>query len=316
MAELHGSGLLRYQLSQAYWFILCPVDRPKFMVFEPFIPIVQLRPSGLLCYYEHSKGHKKKVFNSLNPPPVVTYTGYMTSKAARKVKRAIQILLAISEWKTAHHLKTGRSYKWKINFVTLTLSATQGNRSDEDLIKYVFQPFLRILRNKYGWTTYVWRVERQKNGNLHWHITGNRWINWRFLRTDWNRCQAKLGFIDQFEKKHGHRDPNSTDVHSVNHIRNLAGYLAKYMAKTEKVSQNISGKLWDCSLNIKRAKFPTLICEGLIDEAVNHSVKTLHDKILEMDFSTLIVQSNFLKGRAWSDVMKTTYRAWLESVKN
>jgi hypothetical protein len=240
----------------------------------------------------------------------------MTSKAARKVKRAIQILLAISDWKTAYNTSNGRAYKWKINFVTLTLSAAQGKRTDAELSKYLFQPFLRILRNKYGWTSYVWRVERQKNGNLHWHITGNKWINWRYLRTDWNRAQEKLGFITQFEKAHGHRDPNSTDVHSVNSIRNLAGYLAKYMAKTEKEGQIIDGKLWDCSLNIKRAKFPNMICEGLVETAVNRSVTFLHDKVIEMDFATLIIQSNLLKGRVWSDVMKTTYRAWLESVKN
>lgn len=283
---------------------------------EGFIPMVQLRPSGLVCYYDSlNSGHNpnKSHFQSSIPP---TYGGIMLSKQAKRLRRCIQILVAQAKWKTAYHVKTGKPYKWKLNFVTLTLSAAQGSRSDKDLRKYVFEPFLRILRMKYGLTTYVWRCERQLNGNLHWHITGDRWLQWRYLRTDWNRCQEKLGFITQFEKAHGHRDPNSTDIHSVNQIRNLAAYLAKYMGKQEKNATPIDGKLWDASKNLKHAKFPSMVIEGDREQAVNRSVQWLHDKLFEMDFATLVIQSNHLKGRVWSPTMKTAYREWLDSIQN
>ena len=41
-----------------------------------------------------------------------------------------------------------------------------------------------------------------------------------------------MGYIDKYEKQFGNRNPNSTDVHSVKHVKRLASYLSKYMAKT------------------------------------------------------------------------------------
>jgi hypothetical protein len=37
--------------------------------------------------------------------------------------------------------------------------------------------------------------------------------------------------MDLFFAKHGHTNPNSTDVHATKSIKNLAAYLAKYMSK-------------------------------------------------------------------------------------
>ncbi len=241
------------------------------------------------------------------------------------MRKAIQIMVASAKWKVAYIRDTGRKFKWKINFITLTLSYSQGDFTDPEIMVKCFQPMLRILREKFGVVSYVWRAERQVNGNIHYHIMTDTWCNWRYVRTYWNRCQNKLGLIDQFEKEHGHRDPNSTDIHSVKAIRNLAAYMAKYMAKgapkekklwqSDAPAENvINGKVWDCSMNLKKAKFPSLVIDGETFTAVNLSFTVFNDKILEMDFAHLCIQSDFQKGQAWSPSMKTTYRSFLNSI--
>lgn len=114
---------------------------------------------------------------------------------------------------------------------------------------------------KKGLRNYIWKAELQKNGNIHFHLLTDFFISYQIVRDTWNNCQSKLGFISSFELKHGHRDPNSTDVKAVTSINNLAGYLSKYMLKpTEKTKQQKltadidlqrKGKVWDCSLNLK-----------------------------------------------------------------
>lgn len=290
-----------------------------------FIPIVQIRPSGLLCYYEYSgptskfpKPQKGKVADG-------AYSGVLSQAAIKRMRKAIQIMVASAKWKVAYHRDTGKKFKWKINFITFTLSSPQGNRSDAEIMKHCFQPMLRILREKFGVVSYVWRAERQENGNIHYHVMADTWCNWRFVRTYWNKCQNKLGFIDEFEQQHGHRDPNSTDIHSVKAIRRLAAYMAKYMAKGAPKPKQIweadappvnviTGKVWDCSNNLKQAKYPSMVIDAEIFKAVNLSFETFNEKVLEVDFAYLCIQSEFDKARAWSSSMKEAYKNFIDAV--
>lgn len=295
-----------------------------------------MRPSGLLCYYEYSgprsilgdHGSSAKVeanLLQLQADRSKAYSGILSEAAIKRMRKAIQIMVASAKWKTAYHRDTGKKFRWKINFITLTLSSAQGEFSDTEVMQKCFQPMLRIFREKFGVVSYVWRAERQENGNIHYHIMADTWCNWRYVRTYWNRCQNKLGFIDSFAAVHGHRDPNSTDIHSVKAIRNLAAYMAKYMAKNapkekrlwenDSPAENvITGKVWDCSMNLKTAKFPSLVIDGEVFKAVNLSFETFNTKILDADFSQFCVQSDFEKGQSWAPIMKTTYRAFIDSI--
>jgi len=77
------------------------------------------------------------------------------------------------------------------------------------------------------------------------------YIPYDTIRDDWNRIQNKLGFIDQFAAKYGHTNPNSTDIHSVRGVRDLARYMVKYMSKDVPEDLRVNCKQWDCSLDLK-----------------------------------------------------------------
>ena len=126
------------------------------------------------------------------------------------------------------------------------------------------------------------------------------------LRLAWNHQLEKLGYIDTFEKKHGHRNPNSTDVHSISKIKNLGAYMVKYMCKPAFLAKcfiaqppftrperkckpfnakikfkklmsleeaKINGRLWDCSVNLKQKHKCDFIIDTetgeLIERAIN-----------------------------------------------
>ena len=279
-----------------------------------FIPVVQIRPNGLLCYYEVDGMRLRSASQIAAVPPTATYTGSLNAKSIVKLKKAIRILVASAKPKTAFSLKTGQPFKWKINFITLTLPAPQGKRTDSEIKKYCLEPFMRICRNKFGMVSYVWKAERQKNGNLHFHITADTWIHYLKVQRHWNKCLEKLNFITQFEKRHGHRNPNSTDIHAVHQVRNLAAYMVKYMAKTSTEKDVIQGKVWDCSTNLKKAKYPSLIIEGNTRSAVDLAFTTMNNKTMDFDFAELAIMSSFQLNRSCSPYMKQVYREWLASI--
>lgn len=220
------------------------------------VPMVKVCPGMVIAY------------SILDPPPRrspleitvhgnavpggALYTGILSPSAKKKLIKAINLLVAISLPKKAIHFDTKKEFSFRVNFITLTLPAPQGQLSDKELKQKCLKQWIEYWKDRIPGLSYVWRAERQKNGNLHFHILTDQYIHYKQLRDSWNRSLASTGLINAFEARHGHRHPNSTDVHAVKQIRNLAAYIAKYMSKTEDTANPIDGRVWDCSRNLKR----------------------------------------------------------------
>lgn len=244
-------------------------------------PVLQVRTYGLLVYEKREWHYKpKKDRTPLKPENPHSnkyttdstnnqYSGSLTPFAKRKLKRAIQLLVASSKDKEAPNFKTGKMFKFKVNFVTLTLPAPQDNVTDKDLKKYCLDNLIKRLRRKHKLNNYVWRAERQKNGNLHFHLISDTYIHYQSLRDNWNELLNKFGYIDKFEQKYGHRNPNSTDIHAVWKVKNLSQYFIKYMSKDNPEQDKIQGKLWDCSKALKTKKNCEMLMEGEVFDKWN-----------------------------------------------
>jgi len=193
---------------------------------------------------------------------ITGYTGVLTTFARKKLKRAIQLLVASAEEKEAPNFKTGKVFKFKVNFLTFTLPAAQAEIGDKE-IKHCLDNWIKRAKRKHNLRSYVWRAERQANGAIHFHMITDTYIHYQSIRDDWNSCLRPLGFIDKFKAKHGHENPNSTDVHAVWKVRNLTQYFIKYMSKEHKEGEKpIDGKVWDCSKNLKTKNNCELILEN------------------------------------------------------
>lgn len=237
---------------------------------------MQVRPWGLIAY-DRIEWHGPKKNNTGKGPKskVESYTGKLTPYAKKRLKRSINLMVASAKEKEATNFKTGKLFKFKVNFVTLTLPAPQGSVTDKEIKKEVLDIFIKRLRRKLGLNNYVWRAEKQKNGNLHFHMITDTYLHYEKLRNDWNACLNKLGFIDKFEAKHGHRNPNSTDIHAVWKVKNLTQYFVKYMSKDSPKEDVIEGKLWDCSQALKTKEN----CEMMLDDTeLEQWTKAYQDK--------------------------------------
>ena len=180
------------------------------------------------------------------------HKGVMSKAAVKRMGNAIDWLLCYSSDKKVFHKKTGRKFRFNIGFVTLTLSASQVH-SDKVIKKTLLHQFLTEARWRWGVIHYVWKSERQKNGNIHFHIVTDKFIPYKELRDCWNRIQSKLGYVSRFCCAYGHSDPNSTDIHSVKNIKNVSAYIKKYMSKHADEEQ-IEGNIWGLSYSLSKSK--------------------------------------------------------------
>lgn len=231
---------------------------------DTYLEFYKVNPTFIVIWRQLAIRHSYNRYNFHDPDTPkekkITYQGEITPHSRRRLSKAIQLLTDITEPRWLINPITQKRQKFTLAFWTLTLSSGQNLISDSDIKKQLLEPFLRRMR-KTGLKNYIWKAELQKNGNIHFHILTDLFLPYTVIRDCWNNCQNKLHFIDGFQKIHGHRDPNSTDVKSVKSIAGLAPYLAKYFIKPiEKTKQQKlapvdeparKGKVWDCSLNLK-----------------------------------------------------------------
>lgn len=249
---------------------------------------MQIRPYGLLVY-EHKEFDTNPRRDHTKPKPEVTgYTGVLTKFARKKLKRAIHLIVAIAKEKEAPNFKTGKTFKFKLNFLTFTLPAAQEGIEDKK-VKHCLDNWIKRAKRKHNLKSYIWRAERQANGAIHFHMITDTYIHYQSIRDDWNACLRPLGLIDKFREKHGHENPNSTDVHAIWKVRNLTSYFIKYMSKEHKEGEApIQGKVWDCSTNLKTTNNCELVLEGETRERWEEIIKDESLQLLNDPLFTII----------------------------
>lgn len=273
------------------------------------IPTLQIRPGYLLLYniIEPLPHHTRDPWQGglANFKKSLAYTGLLSKGSAKNLKRAIENLLVLAEEKESINHKTNTTYKWKINFITLTLPCAQGKWSDREIKKMCLDNFLKSARRRFGLKNYVWRAERQRNGNVHFHIISDTYMDHANLRLSWNHHLESCGYVSKFFEKHGHRNPNSTDVHSTKKVKNLGAYMVKYMCKPAHLAKcfiaqppfskperkakpfngkikfkklmtleeaKINGRLWDCSVNLKQKHKCDFVIDTETGEIIENAI--------------------------------------------
>lgn len=188
----------------------------------------------------------------------------LSKQSQKKIRTAIDWLVAAASPKTITCSETGQQFSFKINFITLTLPAFGSHITVNNFYKELVHPFLAYCRKYFKLNNYVWKIELQDNGNPHLHLTSDTYIHWKRIRSCWNRILLRKQVLPLYTAKHAHlsfadylslypvsklvslqqrqqaydygvstnwADPNTTDVHAVKGLKDIAAYLCKYMAK-------------------------------------------------------------------------------------
>ena len=252
------------------------------------VPCYSITPSQIVSFSKVMKpisnddlngqvfGFPKKL-KSLNPseankPSVVRsfHNFDISVNARRSLKQKINWLYFLSKKKTIKSYSGKTIYNFRMSFVTLTLPSVQEHPTQQ-ITSEILNPFLTYLRKTYKLTNYVWRLEYQQNGNVHYHLVTDLYLDYFLILRHWNHFLNKLGYIDRFTKKmncftlssyfqaYFNSDsskfeiakqryakgvktkwatPPSVDVKSVIGSKQISNYISKYFAKRSKYDVN------------------------------------------------------------------------------
>jgi hypothetical protein len=100
------------------------------------------------------------------------YSGEITKAQQSKIRDKILLLNYLSPRRKVYNTPLQKMVYFKLSFLTLTLSAEQA-LCDKSITKDLLAPFIRHYRYLKLMNNYVWKAEKQKNGNIHYHIWGS-----------------------------------------------------------------------------------------------------------------------------------------------
>lgn len=206
------------------------------------------------------------------------HKGRVSAKSMKEIKNAVNWLVSAAKHKTLYHAESKKYYTFRVNFITLTLPDTYTEITDKQLKEDLLNPLLTTLRKGYDLKNYVWKLELQQNGKLHVHLTTDTFIYWKDLRRLWNRRLVSCGHMARFQAEHGHSDPNSTDVHAVYKINDIAAYISKYMAKDDAGLEKVKGRIWGCNYELSRNAKPSIFVPS---PELKEVMQTLMQKAIE-----------------------------------
>ena len=260
-------------------------------------PALKITPNRITFYDERTSSHKgtrrtadyytgtdNSEQSNSREEEARAHNGTLSESGRRNLLKAcarfIYFLNISNEAKRRAKIKGKKSLK----FITLTLASEQ-QHSDTEIRQKLLNQFLTELRQEFGLKNYIWKAEKQENGNIHFHILVDIFIDWKIIREKWSRIQNKLGYIDRFRKginengfeyyfdsarkknkfissetirarwekgkKENWNNPPGTEIRRVEKIKNTSAYFAKYFAKEDKIESGF-GRIWFASRTVSR----------------------------------------------------------------
>ena len=160
--------------------------------------------------------------------------GFLSIATARKIRNMIADWTQSINMGTGWAKKEGMDHGIYLAFATLTLPVKQFH-TDNQLKQDLLNPFIKRLKNDFGVINYVWKAEPQKNGNIHFHLLIDRYIDHRLLLSYWDYSLEFLGYITAYAEQTGSLFPPASHIMRVPKDGSVAEYIAKYLSKAPEV---------------------------------------------------------------------------------
>ena len=224
-------------------------------------------------YSEKSKENLNRGFKTLG----------VSNSTMKKIKTASRVLSYASKLRKVRNSK-GIYINHLCIFITLTLPYQQ-THPDSEITKIILGTFFDKCRKLGILENYVWRAEKQVNGNIHYHILTDSFVNYSMIYRIWLVALERLSYVSQYKKKFS--SMSFSEYRDLSHNKNLdiikvsdkyakgvrtnwsqppcvktdycddvsqvSSYIAKYTAKVSASDNIVSGRVWSCSASVSDA---------------------------------------------------------------
>ena len=290
-------------------------------------------------FYKEYKGlYDKYKTDSENQKITLRPLGTLSKNQIRSCKRAVENM--VNNVLINYKKKVNYKKQPYVAFVTLTLPVKQ--QHTDKVFRKMLVRFIENLTKTYKVKHYIWKAEPQKNGNIHFHLLIDRWVDKETIQNLWNKQLSNYGYIERYEvqmldkgfvyvpfyivkgekiiskkskkqqykhylysKSIGFKNAPTTKIHSLEKVTNTVSYIMKYMTKQEHDKRQILGKIWGCANVTKKLDYPKFYDSEKNFDQVYDAIEKNHFKHLVKDDYI-----NVYVGKVFSVISKYYKRTW------
>jgi hypothetical protein len=217
-------------------------------------------------YFSRNQSAHQKAQSEINFEKK-TYNGEMSRATKAYLRKKLDAWYMSLRYFNKHEAIKKKEKQRKLVFFTVTLSAAQ-RHDDNEIKREILNSFIVTMKSKNLIDHYFWRAEKQRNGNIHFHFLTDCFIHKLELQNYWNIAQEKLGYVTEFEVKHGHRCPPSTQIQATPQNNNVIEYLFKYISKNDEHGK-VQGRIWGMSDKLRELQQPSAELDTELNKVIN-----------------------------------------------
>lgn len=285
-----------------------------------YTAMLQVRGNSLIAWqraeydYRFNSSHKSKVVQNFKGSK--TYTGMMTDSTAKRIRKAVELLMQVSPARTVTNPFTKHVITHRLSFITLTIPDISKNYTPQEGYNKLLKPWLRYFKENNTIQTYIWKAELQERKQLHYHITTNSLIDWRIIRKHWNGLMTKNKMLEEYYSRFQHYDPNSTDIHQVHKLTDIQSYLVKYLSKGTQNQEATKGKIWGCSENLRGKSLYSTEMNNINERKILSAYNQKKISLIELENCT-VIRCNSIKPESLLDKTQSTkWKDYLQSIRD
>jgi len=255
---------------------------------------------------KHGRKRKKTVEDNLQKRK---YNGTLSAAARKYVmkKSKIWVETILNYNNENKHFRQIR--KSHPVFITLTLPTRQRHQ-DTEIKRKCLVPFLDKLRYNNDIKYYLWRAERQKNGNIHFHIIIDKYISRATIHRFWTTCLDRLNYMKEYNKKHPNKSDFTVKLGSLSNPNVYVYYLLKYCLKSDD-TQKIQGHVWGMSDELRNIDPLTIYDTRFILECYKYLTDKKMCKVKEFDHYIICEFNTPLLEQSKLNIISSAYRQYL-----
>lgn len=190
----------------------------------------------------------------------VEYNGFLSKGTRRKIMTMLncwaECIYCYNQFEADYEKKRDR----RLRFLTLTLPERQ-SITDNEIKRRILMPFIQELKSLFNVEHYFWRAEAQQNGNIHFHLIIDKFVDKHKVACIWdNHCYNgnQLAYAPVWHEKY---HSASTRVEAIQGNDAVAGYVTKYVVKDDG-GRKIFGRIWGCSDKLRNIACPAMVFDN------------------------------------------------------
>lgn len=279
--------------------------------------LIQIRNNKVISIVDSERNTtgylaEKEYFRELGSKKI---GGNINSVAKRKIESRFEAWY--ETLKLFNSIITKYNYKQRLRFVLITLTLpVQQFHSDKYLKLKLLKPFVKTLEKRYKAYRWMWRAEKQKNGNIHFHIVIDQFIDYKALNDIYFHYLKTTGYLQKYQQKHPGKLPPALNVTGQKKMINPVSYLTKYLSKKSGY-QEVDGALWRMSNTLVTLKPFMFYDFDNYEDRLRQLVEQRQATVYEDEYFTIYhAKRQDIENLLTKHVIEQKNRYYTEQVKN